>query len=188
MLLNCGVEEDSWESLGLKGDQSWTFGSGPPERRSVLSVIERTDVECETLILWLSDAKNWLTGKYPDTWKDWRQEEKGLTEDETVGWHHRLNVHEFGSTPWFGDGQGACCSLWGHKELETTEWLNWTELNWMDGKLNVVFSTAFMLCSLHDFLLWKQENGFSLSFSKSYFRPSWASLWNIVFTSQPLRL
>ena len=59
----------------------------------------------------------------------------------------------------------------------------------MDGKLNVVLSNAFMLCSLHDFfLLCKQENGFSLSFSKSYFRPSWASLWNIVFTSQPLQL
>ena len=79
MLLNCGVEEDSWESLGLKGDQSWTFGSGPPERRSVLSVIERTDVECETLILWLSDAKNWLTGKDPDAGKDWRWE-KGMTD------------------------------------------------------------------------------------------------------------
>ena len=65
-----------------KGDQSWVF-------------LGRTDVEAETSILWPPDAKNWLTGKDPDAGKNWGQEEKGTTEDETVGWHHWLNGHEF---------------------------------------------------------------------------------------------
>ena len=67
----------------------------------------------------------------PDTGKDWRQEEKGTTEDEIVGWHHQHNGHGFGWTVGVGDGQGsmACCGSWCHKELDTTEWLNWTELN-----------------------------------------------------------
>ena len=89
----------------------------------------RTDVEAETPILWPPDAKSWLIWKDPDAGKDWRQEEKGMTEDETVGWHHRLNGHESEWTPGAGDGQGglACCSPWGHKESDTTEWLHWTE-------------------------------------------------------------
>ena len=66
-----------------KGDQSWVF-------------IGRTDIEAETPILWPPDAKNWLIWKDPDTGKDGGQEEKGTTEDEMVGWHHRLNGHEFG--------------------------------------------------------------------------------------------
>ena len=82
------------------------------------------------LKLWPPDAKNWLIGKDPDAGKDWRWEEKGTTEDDMVGWHHRLNGHRFGWTPGVGDGQGglACCSPWGRKELDTIEWLNWTEL------------------------------------------------------------
>ena len=70
--------------------------------------------------------------KHPDAGKDWRQEEKGMTEDEMVGWHDRLNGHEFEQAPGVGDGQGglACCRPWGCKELDMTEWLNWTELNW----------------------------------------------------------
>ena len=101
-----------------KGDQSWIF-------------IGRTDAEAETPILWPPDAKNWLTGKDPDAEKDWRLEEKGTTEDEMVGWHHRLNGHEFELAPGVGDGQGglACCSLWGCKESGMTEWLNWTHQN-----------------------------------------------------------
>ena len=70
------------QSVNLKGNQSWVF-------------IGRTDAEAETLILWPPDAKNWLTGKDPDAGKDWRWEEKGMTEDEMVGWYHRLNGHEF---------------------------------------------------------------------------------------------
>ena len=99
-----------------KGNQYWLF-------------IGRTDVQSETLILWLPDVKNWLTGKDPDAGKDWRQEEKGMTEDEMVEWHHRLNGHEFEWTLGVGDGQGglACCSPRGRKESDTTERLNWTE-------------------------------------------------------------
>ena len=72
--------------------------------------------------------KSWLIWKYPDAGKDWGQEEKGMTEDEMVGWHHRHNGHGFGWTPGVGDGQGglACCGSWGHKESDMTERLNWT--------------------------------------------------------------
>ena len=81
------------------------------------------------LQLWPCDAKNWLLGKDSDAGKDWRQEEKGTTEDEMVGWHHRLYGHEFEQVPGVGDGQGslACCSPWGRKESDMTEQLNWTE-------------------------------------------------------------
>ena len=74
------------------------------------------------------DAKSWLIWKDPDAGKDWRQEEKGTTEDEMAGWHHRLDGHEFEWTPGVGDGQGglACCDSWGCKESDTTERLNWT--------------------------------------------------------------
>ena len=101
-----------------KGDQSWLF-------------IGRTDVEAEILILWPPDAKSCLIGKDSDAGKDWGQEEKGLTEDEMAGWHHRLDGCEFEWTPGVGDGQGglACCGSWGGKESDMTEWLNWTELN-----------------------------------------------------------
>ena len=73
--------------------------------------------------------KSWLIGKDPDARKDWGQEEKRMTEDEMTGWHHRLDGHKFEYTPGVCDGQGglACCDSWGHKESETTEWLNWTE-------------------------------------------------------------
>ena len=87
----------------------------------------RTDVEAETPVLWPPDAKDWLIGKDPDAGKDWEQEEKGMTEDEMVGWHHWLG---FGWTPGVGDGQAGltCCGSWGHKESDMTERLSWTEL------------------------------------------------------------
>ena len=100
-----------------KGDQSWVF-------------IERTDVEAETPILWPSVEKSRLIWKEPDAGKDWRQEEKGMTEDEMVGWHHhRLNGHGFGWTLGVGDGQGglACCGSWGRRVGH--DWA--TELNWI---------------------------------------------------------
>ena len=92
--------------------------------------IGRTDVEAETPIFWLPDAKSWLVGKDPDAGKDWGQEEKGMPVDEMVGWYHQLNGYEFGYTPGVGDGQGglACCGSWGLKESDMTEQLNWTEL------------------------------------------------------------
>ena len=91
--------------------------------------IGRTDAEAETPILWPSHAKSWLIGKDPDAGKDWGQEEKGMTQDEMVGWHHRPDGRGFGWTPGVGDGQGglACCGSWGHRESDTTEQLNWTE-------------------------------------------------------------
>ena len=101
-----------------KGDQSWVF-------------IGRTDVEGEAPILWPPDVKSWLIWKDPDAGRDRGQEEKGITEDEMVGWHHRLNGHRFGWTLGVGDGQGclACFSLWGCKESDTIEQLNWTDVN-----------------------------------------------------------
>ena len=101
--------------------------------------------EADTPILWPPDAKSWLIWKDPDAGKDWGQEENGTTEDEMVGWHHRLNGHGFGWTLGVGDGQGglACCGSWDHKESDTTEWLNWTELNW-----NLIWIN-FLVNSLH---------------------------------------
>ena len=125
MLLNCGVEKTLESPLDCKksqpvypkGNQSWIF-------------IGKTDAEAETPIFWSPDVKNWLLGKDPDAGKDWRQEEKGTTEDEMVEWCHQLDRNEFEQTPGVGDGQEslARCSPWGHKELDMTEWLNW--LNW----------------------------------------------------------
>ena len=129
MLLNCGVGEDSWESLGLqgdppvhpKGDQSWVFIGG-------------TDAEAETPILWPPDVESWLIWKDPDAGKDWGQEKKGMTENEMVGWHPRHNGHGFGWTPEVGDGQGglACCVSWDRRvrhnwatELKTLEVSFW---------------------------------------------------------------
>ena len=90
----------------------------------------RNDAKAETPVLWPPEAKSWLIGKDSDAGKDWGHEEKGITEDEMAGWHHWPDGHEFEWTPGDGDGQGglACCDSWGHKELDTTEWLNWTEL------------------------------------------------------------
>ena len=79
----------------------------------------------------LMQRADWLTGKDCDAGKDWRQEEKGTTEDEMVGWHHWLNGHEFKQAPGDGEGQGslACCSPWGCKESDMTEWLNNSKRN-----------------------------------------------------------
>ena len=97
-----------------KGNQPWIS-------------IGRTDAEAELPILWPPDVKNILIGKDPNARKDWRQEEKGMTEDEMIVWHHRLDGHEFEQAPEVGDGHGglACCSSWGRKESDTTERLNW---------------------------------------------------------------
>ena len=105
-------------------------------RRSNKSILKEISPGCslEGLMLKLKlqylDAKNQLIGKDPDARKDWRQEEKGTTEDEMVGWHHLLDEHEFGWTPRVGDRQGglACCGSWSHEDLDTTEGLNWTSV------------------------------------------------------------
>ena len=107
-----------------KGNQSWIF-------------IGRTDAETETPH-WPPDAKNWLIWKDPNAGKDWRREEKGMTEDEMVGWHHRLDGHEFEQAPGVGDGQGSlvCCSPWGCKESEETEQLSWTNVYFSSRRRN----------------------------------------------------
>ena len=116
-----------------KGDQSWVF-------------IGRTDVEAETPIIWPPDAKSWLIWKDPDAGKDWGQEEKGTTEYELVRWHHQLDGHEFEQAPRVGDGQGSlvCCSPWGRKESDMTEWLNWTELS-RSLKLNHICKSTLVV-------------------------------------------
>ena len=87
--------------------------------------IGRTDAEAEASILWPPDAKSWLFEKDPGAGKDWRQEEKGTSEDEMTKWNHQLNGHEFEQTPGDGEGQGSlvCCSPWSYKESDTTGWL-----------------------------------------------------------------
>ena len=102
-----------------------------PKENQCLGFIGRTDANAEAPILWSPDAKSWLTSKDPDAGKDQGQEEKGMTEDLTVGWHCWLNGHEFEKTLGVDDGQGslACCSSWGRKEWDMTEQPNWIELN-----------------------------------------------------------
>ena len=101
-----------------KGDQSWVFTG-------------RTDAEAETPVLRPPHVKSWLIGKDPDSGKDWRQEEKGMTEDEMAGWHQGLDGRESEWTPGVGDGQGglACYDSWGRKDR--TRLSEWTELNWI---------------------------------------------------------
>ena len=109
------LESKEIQPVHPKGNQSWIFTG-------------RTGAKAEVSILWPPDAKNWLFGKDPDAVKDWRQE-KRMAEGEMVGWHHRLDGHEFEQAPGVGDRQGSlvCCSPWGRKELDMTEPLNWTE-------------------------------------------------------------
>ena len=140
MLLNCGVGEDSWESLDCKeiqlvhseGDQPWIF-------------FGRNDAKAETPVLWPPHSKSWLIGRNSDAGRDWGQEEKGKREDEMAGWHHRLNGHKFEWTPGVGDGQGglACCDSWGHKQSDMTERLYWTEL------------IGIILWCIYPFMCWK---------------------------------
>ena len=103
------------QPVNPKGNQLWIFTG-------------KTDAKAETPILWPPDVKSQLIGKDPDAGKDWRWEEKGMTEEEMVGWHHQLNGHEFEQTPGVGDGQGGlvCWSPWGRKESDRTEQMN----NW----------------------------------------------------------
>ena len=120
------------QPVNPKGNQSWIFTG-------------RTDAEAETLILWPPNAKSQFIGKDPDAGKVWRLEEKGMTEDEMVGWHHWCNRHEFEQAPGIGDWQGSleCCSPWGCKESDMTERLNWTALLTMPKLLTVWITTNY---------------------------------------------
>ena len=155
MLFNCGVGEDSSESLGCKeiqpvhpkGNQSWIF-------------IERTDAEAETPIVWPPDEKNLLTGKDPDAGKDWRREEKGTTEDEMVGWHHRLTGHEFwvNSRSWWWTGRPGVLQSMGSQRVRH-DWV--TELNWTDS---VYKHLEQLPCHYNDY-----PHNFSISFVLFFF-------------------
>ena len=143
MLLNCGVGEESWESLGLQGvqpvhsegDQPWDF-------------FGRNDAKAETPILWPLHAKSWLMGKDSDAGRDLGQEEKGTREDEMAGWRHWLDGRESEWTPGVGDGQVglACCGSWGRKESDTTS--DWTELKLIRSSLLLIFIRLLYLCFL----------------------------------------
>ena len=111
---------DCKEIQPVQGYQLWIF-------------IGRSDAKAEAPNLWPPDVKNRLIRKPPDAGKGWRQEEKGMTEDEMVEWHHQLDGHEFEQAPGVGDGQGSlvCCSPWGCKESDTTERLNWTDWSFL---------------------------------------------------------
>ena len=163
MLSNCGVGEGSWESqpVNPKGNQSWIF-------------IGRTDAEAETPILWPPDEKNGLTGKDPDAGRDWGQEEKGTTEDEMAGWHHRLDGHEFEQALGAGDGQGslACCSPWGHKESFMTEGLNGTEMSQRVLTLKLRGTKGVSLLNVSLFYWWIWGTGVWKDASHSFFNTS----------------
>ena len=112
-----------------EGDQPWDF-------------FGKNDAKAETPVLWPPHAKSWLIGKDCDAGRDWGQEEKGTTEDEMAGWHHGLDGHESRWTLGVGDGQGGmvCCDSWGHKESDTTERLNWTD---------IILNIFVWLCDYH---------------------------------------
>ena len=122
--------------INAEGNQSWIFIGG-------------TDAEAEALIFWPPDAESWLIRKDPDAGKDWKQEEKGTTGDKMVGWHSRLNGHEFEQAPGDSEGQGslACCSPCGHKESDLTGWLNNSRRwgGWASRKVSqVCFRCSFL--------------------------------------------
>ena len=111
--LDSPLDSTEIKPVNPKGNQPWIF-------------IGRTDAEAEVPIFWPPDVKSWLIGKDPGSGKDWGQEEKKVTKDEVVGWHHGLNGREFEQASGDGEGQGslACCNLWVTK---TRTWLsNWT--------------------------------------------------------------
>ena len=139
MLLNYGVQKTVESPLDCKeikpvhckGNKFWKF-------------IGRTDTEAETPILWPPDAKNWLIVKDLDAGKGWKREEKGMTEDRMVRWHHRLSGREFEQALGDGEGQGnlACFSPWGRKESDTN---NWTDML-MTLKPRPSFLTLYLIC------------------------------------------
>ena len=115
-LLRIPLDSKEIKPVHPKGNKPWIF-------------IGKTNAKAEAPILWPPDVKSWLIGKDPDAGKDWKQKEKGATEDEIVRWHHQLNWHEFEQTLGYSEGQGslACCSPWGRKESDMTyQWNNYS--------------------------------------------------------------
>ena len=157
MLSNCGAGEKTLKSpLGNKeiqpvhpkGNQSWIF-------------IGSFDAKAETPILWPPDAKNWLTGKYPDAGKDWGQEEKGTTEDEVVGWHHWLNRRKSEQTQGDNEGQEAWCAAVHGVTKSWTWFINWTTTTLANHRLFLLIKilinmdlTGRKVCAISSVLLW----------------------------------
>ena len=137
--------------VNSKGNQFWIF-------------IRRTDAEDETPILWPPDVNNWLIWKDLDAGKDWRQEEKGTTEDEMVGWHHWLDGHEFEQALGVGDGQGGlvCYSPRGLKQLDTTEWLNWT-VTLLSGQFHILKAQRAHTHTHTHTQTWKSESSLRIT-------------------------
>ena len=159
--LESPLDSKEIKSVNPKGNQSWIF-------------IGRTDAEVP--LFRPQDAKSQLIGKYTDAWKDWEQEEKRVTEDEMVGWHHQLNGHEFEQTPGDGKGQGslACCSSWSLKESDMTEWLKSNNRK----KHRFLWVQVFNLlsCSRWNCFLEEPALGFPAGFGHSHSPPHCASL------------
>ena len=141
------------QPVNPKGNQSWMF-------------IESTDAEAETPILWPPDVRNWLIGQDPDARKYWRWEEKGMTEDEMVGWHHRLNGHEFEQAPRVSNGQGrlACCSPWSRRVGH--DWVTELNCSGLNGKeilkkISPEYSLEGLMLKLKlqyfDYLMWRAD-------------------------------
>ena len=131
--LKSSVDCKEVKPVNPKVNQPWIF-------------IARTDAEAETPILWPPDVKSWLIGKAPDAGKDRRQEEKGMTEDEMVGWHHWHNGHEFEQAPGDGEGQGSLvrCSPWDRKELDMlSDWTTQQKQQERHGESMAVLQIVF---------------------------------------------
>ena len=152
------IPTDIIATFNSKGDQPWVF-------------FGRNDAKAEIPILWPPHAKSWLIGKDSDAGRDWGQGEKGTTEDEMAGWHHRLDGREFAWTPGVGDGQGGlvCCDLWGRKESDTAERLNCTELKLKDMLICVCQGFTVYL---RQFLLMSQCPASRISWEPSFYNIS----------------
>ena len=142
MLLNCGVRDDSWESLGLQGDPTSPFW-----RRLALGFLWKDWCWSWNSSTLPTSCEELLIGKDSDAGRDWGQEQKGRTEDEMAGWHHWLDGRESEWTPGVGDEQGglACCDSWGCKESAMTEQLNWTEWYYLGGSLKLANNLLLFL-------------------------------------------
>ena len=159
MLLNCGIGEGTWESLGLQEDQT-----SNPKGNQPWIFIGRTDAEASASAstLWPHDAKSLLTWKDPDAGKYWKQEEKGMTEDDMVQWHHQLNGYEFEQAPRVGDRQEACCAVV-HRVPKSWTWLsNWAELNsYVQVFFPFYYLVIFLLLNFKSSLYILDDNPFS---------------------------